>query len=187
MLMPSLGASQNLGLQAAGRAGGGGSAPAPRPPISISGLLQRQQSGKDRGLPWRARDQRVVCGSTCSRVMSELPLGASGLVVLTRCHWAVLHRVCQPWGLPAQEVTSCRAHRTPATLPALTARSREAVVDCPFPLSAALQQCHQIKRFSGFLGLETAFLASGAPAPWTSGRLSDQVQSREAGPQSEGP
>nr|KAF6388654.1 ring finger protein 212 [Myotis myotis] len=45
VLMPGLGASQNLGLQAAGRAGGGGSAPEPRPPISISGLLQRQQSG----------------------------------------------------------------------------------------------------------------------------------------------
>ncbi|XP_054580270.1 probable E3 SUMO-protein ligase RNF212 isoform X1 [Eptesicus fuscus] len=45
VLMPGRGSSQSLGLQAAGRAGGGGSAPAPRPPISISGLLQRQQSG----------------------------------------------------------------------------------------------------------------------------------------------
>ncbi|XP_070267491.1 probable E3 SUMO-protein ligase RNF212 [Myotis yumanensis] len=45
VLMPGLGASQNLGLQVAGRVGGGASAPAPRPPISISGLLQRQQSG----------------------------------------------------------------------------------------------------------------------------------------------
>ncbi|XP_036272942.2 probable E3 SUMO-protein ligase RNF212 [Pipistrellus kuhlii] len=45
VLMTGWGSSQSLGLQAAGRAGGGGSAPAPRPPISISGLLQRQQSG----------------------------------------------------------------------------------------------------------------------------------------------
>ncbi|KAF6132610.1 ring finger protein 212 [Phyllostomus discolor] len=51
---PCPGSSQSLGAQATGRAGGGGSsslgsppalALAPRPPISISGLLQRRQSG----------------------------------------------------------------------------------------------------------------------------------------------
>ncbi|KAM5339284.1 putative E3 SUMO-protein ligase RNF212 [Glossophaga mutica] len=51
--IPCRGSSQSLGPQAAGRAGGGGPsglgsppALAPRPPISISGLLQRRQSGK---------------------------------------------------------------------------------------------------------------------------------------------
>ncbi|KAK1346125.1 hypothetical protein QTO34_008594 [Cnephaeus nilssonii] len=64
VLMPGRGSSQSLGLQAAGRAGGGGSAPAPRPPISISGLLQRQQSGKDRRLPWRGVTRSASSGAS---------------------------------------------------------------------------------------------------------------------------
>ncbi|XP_036096809.1 probable E3 SUMO-protein ligase RNF212 [Molossus molossus] len=43
--MPRQGSSHSLGPQAAGGAGGGGSPAPARPPISISGLLQRQQLG----------------------------------------------------------------------------------------------------------------------------------------------
>lgn len=61
---PSRGPAQSLAPQAPGRTGGGGSpslggcpGPAPRPPISLSGLLQRQHLGKCVLVPLeRARD-----------------------------------------------------------------------------------------------------------------------------------
>ncbi|XP_066241285.1 probable E3 SUMO-protein ligase RNF212 [Saccopteryx leptura] len=79
--IPCWGSSQSLGPQAAGRAGGGGLpnlasslAPAPRPPISISGLLQRQQLGKCPRLPWKVRVTHLRCESPKSA--QEQQLGA---------------------------------------------------------------------------------------------------------------
>ncbi|XP_066089206.1 probable E3 SUMO-protein ligase RNF212 [Saccopteryx bilineata] len=67
--IPCWGSSQSLGPQAAGGAGGGGLpslasslAPAPRPPISISGLLQRQQLGKCPRLPWKSQPRNSSSG-----------------------------------------------------------------------------------------------------------------------------
>ncbi|XP_032961666.1 probable E3 SUMO-protein ligase RNF212 [Rhinolophus ferrumequinum] len=67
----SKGPAQSLGPQAPGRAGGGGSpslgghpGPAPRPPISLSGLLQRQHLGSA-GLGAAALERRPVPAHLC--------------------------------------------------------------------------------------------------------------------------